>query len=475
MKLNLYQGTATIIVTLLGSGIFIVPALSATYSGWMALLLWFLMAILMLPVAFVFGKLGKIYPNAKGSAYFVENAFGKTFGKTTSLLYLSIIPIGPPVVIITGAAYLAEVFNTTELIPFIILISIIIFILNLISFHISSNINIFITSIIILLVSAFFIISLFQNFKISPHQLNLIKTMGIIFWCFVGIEAITHLSHEFKKENNFFKAIIIAIIVVAFMYMAATFSILVFNAYGNEFKNLSSFTFIASKIFPFAKTITGIMAFLICLMAVNLYIASLTRLATTFKIPFKKALSIIIIIVLSVSLLKVIFNFNIDLLIIYSNGVFVTVYFLVSLSALKLLENKKTALLAVLSMGFIIYTIGFDMIYTLAVFLLLFIFQKRGLKTSNLANNAAILFLTSSFPNTLKSAAKSIPFVSPTIAMRSGGIKNFGFIPLSSKNSCIIPCQSSGSFGSLSFKNTKNSLKLTKTSSFINFLTAFSL
>ena len=378
MKLNLYQGTATIIVTLLGSGIFIVPALSATYSGWMALLLWLLMALLILPVAFVFGKLGKLYPSAGGSAYFVENAFGKTFGKITSLLYLSIIPIGPPVVIITGAAYLADAFNTTNLIPFIILMSLIVFILNLISFHISSNINIFITSIIVLLVSVFFIMSLFQKFQITPHQLNLIKTMGIIFWCFVGIEAITHLSHEFKKENDFFKAIIIAIIIVALMYMAATFSVLVFNAYGDESKNLSSFSIIASKLFPFAKTITGIIAFLICLMAVNLYIASLTRLATTFKILFKKALSIIVITVLSISLLKVIFDFNIDLLIIYSNGVFVTVYFLVSLSALKLLKNKKTALLAVFSMGVIIFTIGFDMVYAVIVFLLLLAFQKRG-------------------------------------------------------------------------------------------------
>ena len=378
MKLNLYQGTATIIVTLLGSGIFIVPALSAAYSGWMALLLWLLMALLILPVAFVFGKLGKLYPSAGGSAYFVENAFGKTFGKITSLLYLSIIPIGPPVVIITGAAYLADAFNTTNLIPFIILMSLIVFILNLISFHISSNINIFITSIIVLLVSVFFIMSLFQKFQITPHQLNLIKTMGIIFWCFVGIEAITHLSHEFKKENDFFKAIIIAIIIVALMYMAATFSVLVFNSYGNEFKNLSSFALIASQILPFAKILTGILAFLICLMAENLYIASLTRLATTFKISFKKALRVIVLVVLLVSLLKVIINFNIDLLIIYSNGVFVLVYFLVSLSALKLLENKKTALFALLNMGIIIFTIGFDMIYAVIVFLLLLAVQKRG-------------------------------------------------------------------------------------------------
>jgi len=68
---------------------------------------------------------------------------------------------------------------------------------------------------------------------------------------FVGIEAITHLSHEFKNEDDFFKAIIIAIITVSLMYMAATFSVLVFRVYGDEFKNLSSFVLIASQILPY--------------------------------------------------------------------------------------------------------------------------------------------------------------------------------------------------------------------------------
>ena len=375
-KINIYQGIATIIVTLLGSGVFIVPALSATYSGWFSLFLWLLMAVLILPVAFVFGKLGKLYPNVGGSAYFVEKAFGKTFGKMTSLLYLSIIPIGPPIVIITGAAYLAEVFNTTNLIPFIIFMSLIIFLLNLMSFNISSNINIFITVAIVSLVSLFFIISLFQNFSISSHTLNFIKTMSTIFWCFVGIEAITHLSNEFQNENDFFKAVLIAIFTVTLIYMAATFVVLVFGAYGDEYKNLSSFTLIASKILPCAKNIIGITAFLICLMSINLYIASLTRLATTFNINFKVALSMIVLTILGVSLLKVIFNFKIDLLIIYANGVFVLIYLLVSLSALKLLKNKKTAFCAVLNMLFIIFIIGFNMVYAFGVLIFLYIFLQ---------------------------------------------------------------------------------------------------
>jgi amino acid efflux transporter len=37
--MNLIQGIATIIITLLGSGVVIVPAISATYNGWAALII----------------------------------------------------------------------------------------------------------------------------------------------------------------------------------------------------------------------------------------------------------------------------------------------------------------------------------------------------------------------------------------------------------------------------------------------------
>jgi amino acid efflux transporter len=376
--MNLIQGIATIVITLLGSGVFIVPALSATYSSWAALTLWFIMALMILPVAFVFGKLGKMYPSAGGSATFVKEAFGSKLGFATKLLYLSIIPIGPPVVIITAASYLAGAFGNEYLIEFIILASAIILILNLMSLTVSSNINIAVAVTIITIISTFFTVSLFQNFHMDAHEFHIIKTLGIIFWCFVGIEAMSHVSHEFKNENDFFKAVVIGIIVVAFMYMAVTFSLLVFNAYGNESENLHSLVIVASHIMPYADKVMAVVAFIICIMALNLYVASLTRLATTLNFGFKKALFVIMGIILAVSIFKFLFDFKVDLLITYSNGVFVLIYFLVSVAAFKILKNKTSAL-AVISMGIIISILGFDMVYAL-IMLGVFYFLKKNLR-----------------------------------------------------------------------------------------------
>jgi len=377
--LNLIQGIATIVITLLGSGVFIVPAISATYSGWGALILWFIMAFMILPVAFVFGKLGKMYPSAGGSATFVGKAFGKRFEKATTYLYLSIIPIGPPVVIITAASYLAGVFGDEYLILFIIFASSIILILNLLSLKISSNINILVSITITVLILIFFVFALIKGYEITLKNVQIIKTLGIIFWCFVGIEALSHVSYEFKNENDFFKAVVLGIIIVAFLYMAVTFSILVFNAFGTEDENLKSLVIVASNIFSNANKIIGIMAFIICIMALNLYVASLTRLATTLNLDFKKALFLIMGIILAVAVLKFLLGFKVDLLIKYSNGVFVLIYFLVSLSAFKILKNK-ISILAVISMGAIILILGFDMIYAAVMFLVFIALQKSKTK-----------------------------------------------------------------------------------------------
>jgi len=367
--MNLIQGIATILVTLLGSGVFIVPAISATYSGWGALIVWLIMAFMILPVAFVFGKLGKAYPSAGGSATFVGAAFGKKLEKATAYLYLSMTPIGPPVVIITAASYLAGAFGEGYLIHFMLLASLIILVLNLFSLRVSSNINILVSTTITLIVVIFSVYAFLKGVKISLHQLEIFKTLGVVFWCFVGIEALSHISHEFKNENDFFKAVIIGIVIVAVLYMGVTFSILTFNAYGSESKNLRSLVIVASHLTPHAKEILGIMAFIICVMALNLYVASLTRLATTLKIGFKSALFLIMGIITGVSLLKFSLNLPVEKLITYSNGVFVMIYLLVSLAAVKLLKNT-ISVLAVASMCAIVLSIGKDIIYAALAFFL---------------------------------------------------------------------------------------------------------
>ena len=104
--IGLWQGTGLLVSTLLGSGVFIVPAMTASLAGSWSLLAWVLMGILILPIVFTFASLGKRYPDAGGTAFFVEQAFGERAADAISWLFLSVIMIGPPVVIVTATGYL---------------------------------------------------------------------------------------------------------------------------------------------------------------------------------------------------------------------------------------------------------------------------------------------------------------------------------------------------------------------------------
>lgn len=67
--IGLWQGTGLLVSTLLGSGVFIVPAMTASLAGSWSLLAWVLMGILILPIVFTFASLGKRYPDAGGTAF----------------------------------------------------------------------------------------------------------------------------------------------------------------------------------------------------------------------------------------------------------------------------------------------------------------------------------------------------------------------------------------------------------------------
>jgi len=383
--ISIIQGIGVVITTLLGSGIFIVPAMSATLARGNSLIGWILVSLFIIPITYIFGIFGKKYPHIEGSAYFVQNAFGEKIGKTIGLMYLSIIPIGPPVVIITGASYLTSLFSNNKILLLISLLMIaVIFILNQYKFSISSKIGLVIVFLILLIIGIIAYNSLFQSNEITFKALdnNFFKSIGIIFWCFVGIESISHLSSEFKNKNDFLKVVIYGIIIVGFLYTLVAFSVLKYNIFGNEILNIQSLILIFDTIIPFyGKIIISVIGFFICLIAVNLYVASSTRILYSYtkgKLTFNKSLTLIVLSITITTTLKIVYGIKLETLILYANGVFVLIYFFVGLSGIKLLKNidKIIAIVATIILATIIYFIGLSMIYAIGVFLLLLTVAK---------------------------------------------------------------------------------------------------
>lgn len=62
--LGLWQGMGLLATSLLGTGIFVVPATAASLAGGASLWSWLLLIALVLPIAFTFARLGRRYPHA---------------------------------------------------------------------------------------------------------------------------------------------------------------------------------------------------------------------------------------------------------------------------------------------------------------------------------------------------------------------------------------------------------------------------
>ena len=69
-ELGLAQGIGLLSTSLLGTGVFAVPALAALVAGNNSLWAWPVLIILVFPIAIVFAILGRHYPSAGGVAHF---------------------------------------------------------------------------------------------------------------------------------------------------------------------------------------------------------------------------------------------------------------------------------------------------------------------------------------------------------------------------------------------------------------------
>ena len=95
-ELGLLQGIGLLSTSLLGTGIFVVPALAATAAGEASLWAWMVLIALVLPVAFTFAQLGRHYPHAGGAPHLIGRAFGPRLERLSAWLFLAVLPVGLP-------------------------------------------------------------------------------------------------------------------------------------------------------------------------------------------------------------------------------------------------------------------------------------------------------------------------------------------------------------------------------------------
>ncbi|MCY0865731.1 MAG: amino acid permease, partial [Sulfobacillus sp.] len=109
--LSWQDGAAFAVTAVMGTGILILPALTADMAGPAALVAWGIMGILVVPMAWTLGDLAVLYPAADGIAGYVRHAFGDRWARLVGYLYLGTVPLGAPAAALIGMGYVTRFFH----------------------------------------------------------------------------------------------------------------------------------------------------------------------------------------------------------------------------------------------------------------------------------------------------------------------------------------------------------------------------
>lgn len=92
--ISIKRGTALYVGAVLGSGILILPGMTASIAEGNAIVSWLVMISLSIPLAFTFAFLSIEHPNTGGIATFSEKAFGKNIGAIIGWCFLLRVALG---------------------------------------------------------------------------------------------------------------------------------------------------------------------------------------------------------------------------------------------------------------------------------------------------------------------------------------------------------------------------------------------
>ncbi|MRS16755.1 L-methionine/branched-chain amino acid transporter [Enterobacteriaceae bacterium RIT691] len=403
-ELGLSQGVGLLSTSLLGTGVFAVPALGALVAGDNSLWAWPALIVLVFPIAIVFALLGRHYPSAGGVAHFVGLAFGPRLARVTGWLFLSVIPVGLPAALHIATGFSQALFGWhDEQLLFAELATLaIVWWVGSRGASTSANLQTLVAILVVALIVALWWAGDITPSRIPFPAVNAIDTsqlfsaLSVMFWCFVGLEAFAHMASEFKNpERDFPRALMIGLLLAGAVYWACTVLVLHFHAFGENSAAATSLPSIVVKLFGIqALWVASVVGFLACFASLNIYIQSFARLVwsqaqdrpasylaqlSPRRIPVNALNAVLACCVLSTLCIYTL-NINLEALIVYANGIFIMIYLLCMLAGCRLLKGRFKALAVIggVLCVLLLAMVGWKSLYAVVMLAALWLFLPKS-------------------------------------------------------------------------------------------------
>lgn len=287
-RLRLPHIVALYIGAVLGCGILILPGITAELAGPASLLAWGIMIALVLPMSLTMGLLSVRYPSDGGVSHFVATAFNPQFGSLIGWFFLLSVVIGAPVLSLTGAGYITAAWGLSELWRIAIAGVIIVtgLVMNYFGMKISGQIQIGVvmTTIIILIVAIAGSVTGIDSARFTPFMPSGWASVGhattLVFWCFIGWEAVSHISEEFEDpERDVVRATLIAAAIISLLYLLIALVVVGTGSYGAGKSDVSLIYLIKSSFGTYGVLFAGTASLLVCVAPTITYVGAASRLA----------------------------------------------------------------------------------------------------------------------------------------------------------------------------------------------------
>lgn len=397
-ELGLLQGIGLLSTSLLGTGIFVVPALAATAAGDASLWAWMLLIGLVLPIAFTFAQLGRRFPHAGGAPHLIGRAFGARLERLSALLFLAVLPVGLPAALNIASGFWQAVLPIGQGAALLLQLATLGAML-LLGQRPTKASGILQGAISLAIIGTLALIWWLGELPLSHQPLLppisgswhlLPAALGVMFWCFVGIEAFTHMGEEFKNPaRDFPLALLFGVLLAGLVYWACSVAVLSFQAYGDVQSDAASLPRMLDQLLGSnARWLAAGVGYLACFASMNVYMQGFARLIWSLAeegklpaglarrnrhgVPARALLLVVLGCALCASLASLL-ELTVDDLIRYANGNFVLIYLLSMAAGVQLLRGvwRWLAAFSCLLCALVLLMLGLDGSYALGLLLLL--------------------------------------------------------------------------------------------------------
>ncbi len=383
-RLTLVQGTAMYVGAVLGTGVIALPALAASAAGPASLVAWLLLVCISAPLAFTFAALGARHPDAGGVSTYARLAFGDRAAAIVGWCFYAAVPPGSAAAALFGGAYVSGAIGggrvTTDVTA--LLLMIVVTVTNMFGVRISGRVQLGLAGVLVSFLTVAVLFSLpharLANLTpFAPHGwLAIGPAMALLTWSFVGWEAITHLTAEFRRPaRDLPRATTAAVLVVGVIYLAVAFAIITVLGPAAAGSPAPLGDLLASAFGGGGRYLAAVAAVLLTLGAMNAYYAGAAKLGSALgrdgalpqwfargssagEVPLR-SLAVNATLGLVALLAVLVSSFGPRPLVLFTTGLFVTVYAVGIAAAVKLLPRGTAAhLTAVLALGSVLFLVA---------------------------------------------------------------------------------------------------------------------